>query len=184
MIRKIIAGLMLLLLSPILLIITLILIIDDGFPIIFSQKRVGKNNSIFKIYKFRTMKVGSPKYIATHLMKDPKRFNTYLGQYFRKLSIDELPQLYNIFKGDMHFIGPRPPLPNQKDLISLRKQHNLEYLNPGITGWAQINGRDEISIEKKIKYERYYSENKSFLLDAKIIFLTFVKVIFIKGVSH
>ena len=184
MISKIIAGLIIILLSPIFLIISLVLIIDDGFPIIFKQKRVGGNNSIFKIYKFRTMKVETPKNIATHLLNDPKRFNTHLGTYFRKLSIDELPQLYNILKGDMNFIGPRPPLPNQKDLIYLRRQNNLEYLKPGITGWAQINGRDEISIEKKVKLERYYSENKSFLLDVKIIFLTFVKVIITKGVSH
>ena len=130
------------------------------------------------------MKQNTPKNIATHLLENPQRFNTYFGKYYRKFSLDELPQLYNILLGDMVFIGPRPPLPNQFDLIELRKQNNLEGLKPGITGWAQINGRDNISIEEKIRLERYYYDNKSIYLDIKIILHTFLKVIISKGVSH
>tara|TARA_B100001029_G_C14601072_1_gene203987 strand:- start:53 stop:445 length:393 start_codon:yes stop_codon:yes gene_type:complete len=130
------------------------------------------------------MKINAPKNIATHLLDDPQRFNTFFGKYYRKFSLDELPQLYNILIGDMVFIGPRPPLPNQNDLISLRNQNNLDGLKPGITGWAQINGRDDISIEEKVRLECYYNHHKSIFMDIKIIFLTFLKVIISKGVSH
>ena len=150
MFSQIIAGIILLLISPFLLFLVMILIIDDGFPIFFEQRRVGKNNSLFMIYKFRTMKIETPSSIATHLLDNPEIYNTKLGKYFRKFSLDELPQLYNIFRGDMVFIGPRPALYNQNDLIRLRTNYNLESMAPGITGWAQINGRDELSIIDKV----------------------------------
>ena len=184
MMNKIIAGVILILISPLLIILAIIIILDDGLPILFKQKRVGINNSIFTIVKFRTMKNNTPKNIATHLLENPQRFNTSLGKYFRKFSLDELPQLYNVLIGDMVFIGPRPPLANQFDLITLRKQNNLEGFKPGITGWAQINGRDDISIEEKVKLDRYYFEHKSIYMDLKIILFTFFKVVISKGVSH
>ena len=130
------------------------------------------------------MNIKTPSNIATHLLKNPASFNTYLGKYFRKYSLDELPQLINVIKGEMVFIGPRPPLPNQFDLIELRNKYNLQVLKPGITGWAQVNGRDDISIKEKVKLERYYHLNKSLFLNIKIIFLTFFKVLRSKGVSH
>ncbi len=184
MISKVLAGLILVLISPFLLILALVIILDDGFPVLFKQNRIGINNSTFTIIKFRTMKINTPKNIATHLLNNPQRFNTFLGKYFRKFSLDELPQFYNILIGDMVFIGPRPPLPNQFDLITLRKQNNLEGLKPGITGWAQVNGRDDISIEEKVRLERYYFENKSIYMDVKIILLTLFRVVITKGVSH
>lgn len=184
MFSRVLAGILLIIISPIFLILVIAIVIEDGFPAIFNQKRIGVNNSTFTIFKFRTMKISTPSNTATHLLKNPENFNTFLGRYFRKYSLDELPQLINVLKGDMVFIGPRPPLPNQFDLIELRKKYNLQILKPGITGWAQVNGRDEISIKEKVNLENYYNLNKSLLLDSKIIFLTFFKVLGSKGVSH
>ena len=144
--------LLLIFLSPILLIVTLAIIINDGFPILFMQKRVGQNNAHFWIYKFRTMKINTPD-IATHLLEDSNSFYTSIGLLLRKFSIDELPQLFNILKGDMIFIGPRPALYNQGDLIALRTQAGVQKLIPGITGWAQVNGRDQLSIPNKVKMD-------------------------------
>ena len=156
---------------------------DDGFPIFFRQKRVGKNNKLFFIYKFRTMKLDTPD-IATHLLKDGVSKYTFFGPFLRKYSLDELPQLFNLIKGDMAFIGPRPALYNQKDLIQLRTKVGVDKLLPGVTGWAQINGRDELSIEEKVEMDFFYLNNKSMLLDMKILFLTFIKVFKAEGVEN
>lgn len=170
-------------LSPFLLIISILIKIDSKGPILHWSKRVGKNNVIFLMPKFRTMEVDSPQ-LATHLMAKEKSYVTKVGGVLRKLSLDELPQLFSIIKGDMNFIGPRPALFNQEDLIELRTQNNIHLMSPGITGWAQVNGRDEISIEEKVRYEKEYLDIKSPTLDLKILFLTFFSVILKKGVTH
>lgn len=157
--------------------------IDDGFPIFFRQKRKGINNTQFWIYKFRTMKKGIPE-IPTHLVKDPQNFYTCSGPFLRNLSIDELPQLINIIKGNMVFVGPRPALHNQYDLVELRTRVGIHELMPGITGWAQVNGRDELSIKNKVIMDKYYLKNKSFWLDIKILFMTAIQLIPSKGISH
>ena len=168
--------------SPILLIFTIVIIVDDGFPILFRQKRVGQNNALFWIYKFRTMKKNAPD-IATHLLKDGTSLYTSTGPFLRKISLDELPQLFNILKGDMIFIGPRPALFNQDDLIKLRTEKGINQLKPGITGWAQVNGRDELSIPDKVKMDEYYLKNRSVMLNIKIIFLTLLKIFMADGVK-
>ena len=145
--------------------------------------RIGINNDEFWIYKFRTMKKDTPD-IATHLVKEARDYNTVIGPILRKLSIDELPQLINIVKGEMVFVGPRPALYNQDNLIKLRTEKNIHNLKPGVTGWAQVNGRDELSIPEKVKLDEYYLQNKSIILDIKILFMTGFQVIFPKGVSH
>ena len=183
MIDRIIGLLLFILLSPILLIVSLLIYIDDGFPILYKQKRIGLNNSIFWIYKFRSMKRNIPD-IPTHLVENPQSLYTRSGPFFRKLSIDELPQLINIIKGDMVFVGPRPALHNQSDLVELRTRVGVHELMPGVTGWAQVNGRDELSIPEKVKFDEYYLINRSWFLDLKIIFLTILKVLGMKGVSH
>ena len=182
MFRKPFSFLILTFLSPLFLILILIIMLDDGFPILFRQKRVGQNNTHFWIYKFRTMKKDAPD-IATHLVKDGNSLYTSIGPYLRKFSFDELPQLFNILKGDMIFIGPRPALHNQDDLIALRTQAGVHLLMPGLTGWAQVNGRDELSISKKVKMDEYYLKNKSLWLNIKILLMTFVKVFKAEGVS-
>ena len=156
--------------------------IDDGFPIFFRQKRIGINNSKFTVFKFRTMKKGIPE-IPTHLVNDPQRFYTRSGPLLRKLSIDELPQLINIIKGDMVFVGPRPALHNQDDLVELRTRVGIHELMPGVTGWAQVNGRDELSIPDKVKMDKYYLKNRNAMLDIKILFLTILKVFKSEGVN-
>lgn len=168
--------------SPVLLIIAVCIIIDDGLPVLFRQKRVGKNNTHFWIYKFRTMKNDAPN-IATHLVKDSSSLYTSIGPFLRKISFDELPQLINILKGDMIFIGPRPALYNQDDLIALRTQVGVHRLYPGVTGWAQVNGRDELSIPDKVKMDEYYLKNKSLWFNIKILVTTVSKVLKMEGVS-
>ena len=168
--------------SPILIFLSILVVLSDGFPILFIQKRIGKHNNIFSIYKFRTMKVGTPD-IATHLMEENVSVYTSLGPFYRKYSLDELPQLFNMLKGEMTFIGPRPALHNQEDLIKLRTKAGIHKLIPGVTGWAQVNGRDELSIKKKIEMETFYLENQSIFLDAKILILTFFKVFKADGVK-
>ena len=180
---KIFSLIILICLSPILLIVAITIIVDDGFPILFRQKRMGQNNAHFWIYKFRTMKKDVAD-IPTHLVKDGTSLYTSIGPFLRKFSFDELPQLFNILKGDMIFIGPRPALYNQDDLIELRTKAGVETLLPGITGWAQVNGRDELSIPDKVKMDIYYLENQSLWLDIKIIFMTVLKVFKTEGVSH
>jgi len=180
---KIFSLIILICLSPILLIVAITIIIDNGFPILFKQKRVGQNNAYFWIYKFRTMKKDAPD-IATHLVTNGTSLYTSIGPFLRKFSFDELPQLINILKGDMIFIGPRPALYNQDDLIELRTQAGVHSLMPGVTGWAQVNGRDELSIPDKVKMDEYYLKNKSLWLNIKILFMTVFKVFKMEGVSH
>jgi O-antigen biosynthesis protein WbqP len=157
--------------------------LEDGLPVLFTQKRVGINVSFFKIYKFRSMKRNSPN-VATHLLTNPDQYLLKIGKLIRMTSLDELPNLINIIKGEMVFVGPRPALYNQEDLITLRIATGVDKLKPGITGWAQINGRDNISIEKKLQLEQEYLTKKSFLFDLEIMIKTFTNVLFSKGVSH
>tara|TARA_Y100000768_G_C23904189_1_gene646676 strand:+ start:227 stop:775 length:549 start_codon:yes stop_codon:yes gene_type:complete len=182
MLDKFFAFIIILIIFPFIVIICFIIYIFDGMPIFFTQKRVGKNNLEFKIYKLRTMK-NNTKDVATHLLKSKSHF-TITGPTLRKLSIDEIPQLFNIIKGDMVFFGPRPALYNQHDLIRIRKRFGIDMIKPGVTGWAQVNGRDSLSIEEKADLDRYYLENKSFLLNVKILFMTIRQVITSKNVSH
>lgn len=183
MLSRIIAYILFFVFSPIFIIVSIAIIIEDGFPVLFCQKRVGINNTFFNIYKFRSMKKDTPS-VATHLLMDHNQYLLNVGKFIRKTSIDELPNLINIMKGEMIFIGPRPALYNQDDLIVLRAATGVDKLKPGITGWAQINGRDDISIEKKVQLEQEYLNKKSIFFDIKIIIKTFVNVFFIKGVSH
>lgn len=183
MLNRLFALLLLLLFSPILLIVSIAILIEDGFPVFFKQKRVGINYSFFKIYKFRSMKKNTPN-VATHLLTNSDQYLLKIGKFIRKTSLDELPNLINIVKGEMVFVGPRPALYNQDDLMTLRVATGVYKLKPAITGWAQINGRDEISIEKKVQLEQEYLNKKSFLFDVEIIIKTFTKVLFSKGVSH
>lgn len=152
-------------------------------PVIYWSKRVGKDNEIFNMPKFRSMLVDTPA-VATHLLNNPSSHLTAIGSFLRKSSLDEIPQLFSILVGDMSFVGPRPALYNQYDLIEMRKNAGVHVLKPGLTGWAQVNGRDEIPIKEKVKYDIYYHQNYSFLFDFKIIWLTFLKVILRDGVSH
>ena len=151
--------------------------------ILYWSDRVGRHNVIFKMPKFRTMRVETPA-LATHLLPNPNQFLTTIGSFLRKSSLDELPQLWSILKGDMSFVGPRPALFNQEDLIALRTQSGVDKLLPGLTGWAQINGRDELPIPEKVKLDVDYLNNQSFWLDLKIIFLTFLKVLRRDDVQH
>jgi len=170
------------LLLPILLVALMVRITSTG-PVIYWSDRVGRNNRIFKMPKFRTMRVDTPA-VATHLLDNPDRFLTPIGSFLRKSSLDELPQLWSIVHGDMSFVGPRPALFNQDDLIALRTQYGVHKLVPGLTGWAQINGRDELPIPDKVKLDVEYMQQQSFLMDVKIIFLTFVKVLRREGIQH
>jgi O-antigen biosynthesis protein WbqP len=180
---KFLAIVFLILLTPILFLVSLLIFFEDGFPIFFKQRRVGKDYTFFEIYKFRSMKKNTPN-VATHLLENPNKYLLKSGGLVRKLSLDELPNLINIIKGEMVFIGPRPALFNQDDLMQLRIKAGVEKLKPGITGWAQINGRDEISLEEKVALEKTYLTRKSFWFDMKIILLTFTSVIKSDGVNH
>lgn len=172
----------LILLVPILIIAILVKLTSEG-PALYWSARVGVDNKIFKMPKFRTMRKDAPE-VATHLLKDPDANRTPIGPFLRISSLDELPQLWSVLKGDMSFVGPRPALFNQDDLITLRTAKGVHRLVPGITGWAQINGRDELSIPIKVSFDEYYLKNQSFLLDLKILWMTFLKVIRREGVSH
>ena len=183
MINRLFALILLIILSPLFLIVAILILIEDGFPVFFTQKRVGINYSFFYIYKFRSMKKNTPN-VATHLLTNPDQYLLKIGKLIRKTSLDELPNLINIIKGDMVFVGPRPALYNQDDLMNLRVATGVDKLKPGITGWAQINGRDDISIERKVQLEQEYLLTKSILLDIEIIIKTFTNVLFRKGVSH
>lgn len=152
-------------------------------PVLYWSDRVGKNNKIFKMPKFRTMRTNTPA-VATHLLGNPDKYVTAIGKILRKTSLDEFPQLLSIVKGDMSFVGPRPALFNQDDLIDLRTQKGIHRLTPGLTGWAQINGRDELPIPVKVDFDQYYLLNRSFSLDIKIIFQTLFKVARREGVTH
>ena len=152
-------------------------------PAIYWSDRVGQRNRIFKMPKFRTMRIDTPA-VATHLLADPDKVLTPIGSFLRRSSLDELPQLWSILKGDMSFVGPRPALFNQYDLIQLRTRCGVDALVPGLTGWAQVNGRDALSIEDKVQFDLQYLQRRSFLMDMKIFYMTFVKVIRRAGVSH
>ena len=170
-------------LFPIFLIVAFSILLEDGSPIFFKQKRVGVNYSFFNIYKFRSMKKNTPN-VATHLLENSESYLLGIGGRLRKLSLDELPNLINIIKGEMVFVGPRPALYNQDDLMALRVTAGVDKLKPGITGWAQVNGRDEISIEQKVAFDREYLARKSFWFDLKIILLTVASVLSSRGVNH
>lgn len=152
-------------------------------PVIHWSNRVGRYNAIFSMPKFRTMRIDTPQ-VATHLLRNPMRYETPIGPFLRKTSLDELPQLFNIFKGDMSFVGPRPALFNQHDLIQLRTKAKVHLLLPGITGWAQINGRDALSIPEKVALDTAYLKQQSFVFDIKILWATVLKVLKRDGVSH
>lgn len=168
--------------APIVLIAIAVRLSSRG-PALYWSDRVGRNNRIFKMPKFRSMRIDTPA-VATHLLADPASFLTPIGGFIRKSSLDELPQLWSIIRGDMSFVGPRPALFNQADLIALRTQYGVHALVPGLTGWAQINGRDELPIPQKVQLDVEYLQKKSFLLDVKIIVLTFVKVLKRDGITH
>lgn len=183
MLNRLFAFILIILFSPIFIFVAIAIIIEDGFPVFFTQKRVGINYSFFKIYKFRSMKKDTPN-VATHLLTNPDQYLLKIGKFIRKTSLDELPNLINIIKGEMVFVGPRPALYNQDDLMDFRVATGVSKLKPGITGWAQINGRDEISIAQKVQLEQEYLYRKSILFDFEIIIKTFTNVLFSKGVSH
>ena len=183
MFNRLFALIIFIILIPVFVAVTLAIFIEDGFPILFTQKRVGINYTFFKIYKFRSMKKNTPN-VATHLLTNPDQYLLKIGKFIRKTSLDELPNLINIIKGEMVFVGPRPALYNQDDLMTLRVATGVDKLKPGITGWAQINGRDDISIEKKVQLEEEYMYKRSTLFDIEIIIKTFTNVLFSKGVSH
>ena len=180
LIISLIAGILIL---PLFTFITLAVRLTSRGPALYWSDRVGLNNSIFKMPKFRTMQMRMPA-VATHLLADPDQYLTSIGSFLRKTSLDELPQLWSIMKGDMSFVGPRPALFNQDDLIALRTQFGVQELVPGLTGWAQINGRDELPIPDKVKLDVEYLERQSFWFDIKILWFTFIKVVRRDGVSH
>jgi len=177
------AVLLLIFLSvPLAIIAMAVKLISPG-PVLYWSDRVGINNSIFRMPKFRTMRIDTPV-VATHLMKNPGKYLTSIGLFLRKFSLDELPQLYSIVKGDISFVGPRPALYNQADLIELRTNKGIDKIIPGITGWAQVSGRDELPIPIKVEFDEYYLKNRSLFFDFKILLKTFVKVIRREGVRH
>jgi O-antigen biosynthesis protein WbqP len=167
---------------PILSISILVRLTSPG-PAIYWSDRVGRHNQLFKMPKFRSMRMDTPA-VATHLLDNPTQWLTPIGSFLRRSSLDELPQIWSILKGDMSFVGPRPALFNQDDLIALRTEKGIDTLVPGLTGWAQVNGRDELPIPQKVAFEEEYLRKKSFLFDIKILWLTAVKVLAKKGVSH
>lgn len=176
------SGCGILILSPILGIVALTIKLESPGPVIFKQKRFGKNKEFFEIYKFRSMRTDTPKDLPTHLLNDPDRFITKTGRFIRKTSLDELPQLFNIFSGKMSVIGPRPALWNQGDLIAERDKYHANDIRPGLTGWAQINGRDELEIPVKAKFDGEYVRKMSFLFDCKCFFGTVTSVLRHDGV--
>ena len=177
------AVLLLVVLCPVLLGIALFVKLTSKGPILYWSDRVGRWNHIFKMPKFRSMRINSPQ-VATHLLTNPDAYLTPIGSFLRRSSLDELPQLFSVLRGDLSLVGPRPALFNQEDLIALRTQAGVHELLPGITGWAQINGRDELPIPEKVALDCEYLQNRSFKLDIKILLLTLLKVVRRDGVSH
>jgi len=167
---------------PVLLVVVAVKLTSAG-PALYWSDRVGRHNRIFRMPKFRSMRIGTPA-VATHLLADPKVYLTPIGSFLRKSSLDELPQLWSIFVGDMSFVGPRPALFNQDDLVALRTEQGVDQLMPGLTGWAQVNGRDELPIPEKVKLDAEYLKRRSFMFDIYILWLTAVKVVRRDGVSH
>lgn len=167
---------------PLLLVAAAVRLTSPG-PVLYWSDRVGRNNEIFRMPKFRSMRIDTPE-VATHLLKDPDQWLTPIGSFLRKSSLDELPQLWSILTGDMSFVGPRPALFNQEDLIELRTQAGVHTLVPGLTGWAQINGRDDLPIPVKVQFDAEYLKRKSFWFDIRIIWMTFIKVVRQDNVDH
>lgn len=172
----------LIILSPVFIILCIWIKTDSRGTVLFKQKRYGKNKSYFNIYKFRTMRTDTPSDMPTHMLKDPEQYITKCGKFLRKTSLDELPQIINILKGEMSIIGPRPALWNQEDLIEKREQYHANDIRPGLTGWAQINGRDELEIEVKAKLDGDYVKRMSFLFDLKCFLGTITSVLKSDGV--
>ena len=177
------AGISLLFLGIPMFVISLIVKLTSKGPVFYWSDRVGINNTIFRMPKFRTMRIETPA-IATHLLENPDEYLTPIGIFLRKFSLDELPQLWSVMKGYMSLVGPRPALFNQDDLIALRTEKGIHKIIPGITGWAQINGRDDLPIPIKVGYDEYYLKNRSFSFDIKILFLTLFKTVKSEGVQH
>lgn len=175
-------GALLVLALPLMLVALAVRLTSPG-PALYWSDRVGRDNRIFKMPKFRSMRTDTPA-IATHLLENPGQWLTPIGSFLRKSSLDELPQLWSIFRGDMSFVGPRPALFNQHDLITLRQERGVHQLMPGLTGWAQINGRDELPILQKVQLDVEYLQRRSFLFDLKILWLTAIKVVARDGVAH
>ncbi len=173
----VLSGIGLILLAIPMGIVALVIYFDDPGPVIFKQKRVGKHKKLFFLYKFRSMKLNTPPDMPTHLLENPEQYISKVGKFIRKTSIDELPQLWNIFKGDMSLIGPRPVLWNQEDLIAERDKYGANDIKPGLTGWAQINGRDELEDNVKARYDSEYVARVSFLFDCKIFWRTVIYVL-------
>ncbi|CAC9565493.1 Lipid carrier : UDP-N-acetylgalactosaminyltransferase (EC 2.4.1.-) [uncultured Gammaproteobacteria bacterium] len=171
-----------LLVIPALLVAIVVCLTSKG-PILYWSNRIGKNNKTFLMPKFRSMRVDTPQ-VATHLLEKPSAYLSPIGDFLRKTSLDELPQLWSVLKGDMSFVGPRPALFNQTDLMTLRKLRGVDMLLPGVTGWAQVNGRDELSVPDKVKLDVEYLDKQSFCFDVKILWMTIVKVVTQDGVSH
>ena len=184
MVSGIVAFLAGILLAPIFLCIIVWILVDDGYPVFFKQKRVGRGKSFFEIYKFRTMKKSTPNDMPTHLLENPEQYITCSGRFLRKTSLDELPQLLNIIKGELDVVGPRPALWNQTDLIKERDRYGANDIRPGLTGWAQVHGRDTISIEEKARLDGEYIKKMCFKMDVLCIVKTFFSVIKADGVAE
>ena len=176
------SGLAIIILSPLLLILCIAIKLDSPGPIFFTQKRVGIHKTYFQIYKFRTMRTDTPKDMPTHMLPNPEQYITKTGRFLRKTSLDELPQIFNIFKGDMSIVGPRPALWNQDDLVAERDNYGANDVTPGLTGWAQINGRDELEIPVKAKLDGEYVKKYGFTMDVRCFFGTFLSVLRQDGV--
>jgi O-antigen biosynthesis protein WbqP len=179
----VICGVLLMLLAVPMALIALIVKLTSKGPVLFWSNRVGQGNRIFSMPKFRSMRLGAPQ-VATHLLSDPNSHLTSIGGFLRRSSLDELPQLFSVLRGDLSLVGPRPALFNQDDLVALRTECGVHRLLPGITGWAQVNGRDELPIPEKVRLDCEYLQTRSFWLDIKILFLTILKVAKREGVSH
>ena len=174
---------LIMILAPLFLLAVLVVRLTSVGPVLFRTQRVGKGNKLFTMYKFRTMRIDTPQ-VATHLLKEPDQFLTPIGALLRRTSLDELPQLINVLRGEMSLVGPRPALFNQDDLTTMRTDRGVHQLTPGITGWAQVNGRDELPISEKVKLDEWYLKNRSLWLDLKILGMTVFKVIRKEGVVH
>ena len=174
---------LIMILAPLFLLVVLAVRLTSNGPALFRSQRVGKGNKLFTMDKFRTMQMDTPQ-VATHLLKKPDQFLTPIGKLLRRTSLDELPQLINVLRGEMSLVGPRPALFNQDDLITMRTDRGIDALTSGITGWAQVNGRDELPIPEKVKLDEWYLKNRSFWLDLKIVGMTVFKVIRNEGVAH
>ncbi|WP_278682587.1 sugar transferase [Paraclostridium bifermentans] len=181
LLQRLVALIALIILSPVFLIIALLIKLESKGPVFFKQERIGKDNINFMIYKFRSMRTDTPD-VPTHLLDNPEIFITKVGKFLRKTSLDELPQFINIIKGEMLFVGPRPALYNQYDLRELRTEKGVQTLLPGVTGWAQVNGRDELEIPDKVEFDRQYLQYRSVLFDIKIFVMTVIKVFKKEGV--